>query len=318
MQRTVEPPSPAAEAEVPALSLIIPAYNEEDNVEPLYRAILHHVPPLGRAFEVVFVDDGSTDRTFERLARLAAQDRRIRVIKLRRNYGQTPAMVAGIDHARGAVLVTLDADLQNDPADVGRLLEKLEQGHDIVVGWRRNRQDKWLSRKLPSMLANRLIARVTGVRVRDNGCTLKAFRAELIHSVPLYGEMHRFIPAMTSIAGCRLAEIPVCHHPRRFGQSKYGLSRIYKVCLDLMAIKALLVFSRQPLFCFLGSAAVAAALGLLCLAWTIRLVAAVGTGPAIVPMGITFLFGSLALFLVLAGLVVSLAYRTFLEPAAEA
>lgn len=300
----------------PELSLIIPAYDEEDNVDPLYEAIMKHVPGLGREFEVVFVDDGSRDRTFERLARLAASDGRVRVIKLRRNYGQTPAIVAGIDHARGELLVTLDADLQNDPANIGQLLDKLGEGYDLVVGWRRKRQDKWLSRKLPSMLANRLIALVTGVQVRDNGCTLKAFRAELIRSVPLYGEMHRFIPAMTSIAGCRLAEISVDHHPRRFGQSKYGLARIYKVCLDLIAIKALLLFASRPLFCFLGSAAAASVFWLLALIWMLDLLTS-PDGDAIVAMGLTFLFGSLALFLVLAGLVVSLAYHTFLEPAVE-
>ena len=309
----METPS-VGERALPELSLIIPAYNEEDNVGPLYEAIMAHVPGLGRPFEVVFVDDGSRDRTFERLAGLAAADGRIRVIKLRRNYGQTPAIVAGIDHARGEVLVTLDADLQNDPIDVGRLLDKLAEGHDLVVGWRENRQDKWLTRKLPSTLANRLIAWVTGVQVRDNGCTLKAFRGELIRSVPLYGEMHRFIPAMTSIAGSRLAEIPVKHHPRRLGQSKYGLSRIYKVCLDLIAIRSLLLFAARPLFCFLGSAAAAGVLCLLGLVWTFDLVTA-ADGDAIVPMGLTLLFGSLALFFVVAGLVVSLAYRTFLEPA---
>lgn len=299
------------------LSLIIPAYDEEDNVAPLYQAIMSHMPALGHDFEVVFVDDGSQDRTFERLRQLAARDPRVRVVKLRRNYGQTPAMVAGIDHARGDILITMDADLQNDPADIGLLLEKIGEGYDIVVGWRRRRRDRWLSRRLPSVVANQLIALVTGVRVRDNGCTLKAFRADLIRSVPLYGEMHRFIPAMTSIAGCRLAEVAVSHHPRRFGQSKYGLSRIYKVCLDLMAIKTLLLFSRQPLFCFLSSAAVAGALCLMALAWTLHLVASTGAVAATVAMGITFLFGSLAIFLVLAGLIVSLAYRAFLEPATE-
>lgn len=301
----------------PEISLIVPAYNEEDSVGPLYQEILTHVPPLGRAFEVLFVDDGSRDRTFARLRRLAEHDDRVRVIKLRRNYGQTPALVAGIDHARGDILVTMDADLQNDPADIGQLLEKLDEGYDIVVGWRRNRQDKWLSRKLPSVLANRLIALVTGVRVRDNGCTLKAFRADLIRAVPLYGEMHRFIPAMTSIAGCRLAEIAVSHHPRRFGQSKYGLSRIYKVCLDLMAIKTLLLFTRRPLFCFFGSAALAGLLALGAVVWMLRQVALDGPEAAVVPMVILLLFASLAIFLVLAGLIVSLAYRTFLESAGE-
>lgn len=298
------------------LSLIIPAYNEEDNVVPLFEAIMAHVPRLGRSFEVLFVDDGSRDRTFERLEGLAVRDARIQVIKLRRNHGQTPAMVAGIDHARGEILVTLDADLQNDPKDIGRLLEQIDCGYDLVVGWRVNRRDRWLSRKLPSLLANRLIALVTGVQVRDNGCTLKAFRADMIRSVPLYGEMHRFIPAMASSAGCRLSEIPVDHHARHAGQSKYGLARVYKVCLDLIAIKSMLVFAARPLVCFLGSAAVA---GLSCVGavvWGLEVMTG-DDGDAVVPLGVAFLFGALGLFLALAGVVVSLAYRAFLEPAAE-
>lgn len=299
------------------LSLIVPAYNEEDSVAPLLQAIMAHVPRLGRTFEVVFVDDGSRDGTFARISRLAAEDRRVRVVKLRRNYGQTPAIVAGIDHARGDILVTLDADLQNDPKDIGRLLRKLDEGYDLVVGWRQRRRDRWLSRKLPSLLANMLIAWVTGVQVRDNGCTLKAFRAVMIRSVPLYGEMHRFIPAMTSTTGCRLAEIPVDHHPRRFGRSKYGLSRIYKVGLDLMAINALLLFSARPLFCFLGSATLAGLMAFGALAWGLELVAWGEVDAVVVPMGVALLFGSLAIFLGLAGLIVSLAYQTFLEPAGK-
>jgi glycosyltransferase involved in cell wall biosynthesis len=284
------------------LSIIIPTYDEQDNVDPLYRALMATVPALGRSFEIVFVDDGSRDQTFARLAALAARDGRVRVIKLRRNYGQAPAMAAGIDHASGRVLVTMDADLQNDPADIATLLAKLEEGHDLVVGWRHDRQDKWLSRKLPSVIANRLIAAITGVAVKDNGCTLKAFRADLIRRVPLYGELHRFIPAMTSTVGCHLAEVKVRHHPRRFGRSKYGLSRIYKVLLDILTIKALITFARRPLFCFFSVAAVA------------LLVSALFTGLSILFMGdsvvvfmsIAVLGGSLALFLGSAGAISSL------------
>jgi hypothetical protein len=196
----------------------------------------------------------------------------------------------------------MDADLQNDPADIATLLAKLEEGHDLVVGWRHDRQDKWLSRKLPSVIANRLIAAITGVAVKDNGCTLKAFRADLIRRVPLYGELHRFIPAMTSTVGCHLAEVKVRHHPRRFGRSKYGLSRIYKVLLDILTIKALITFARRPLFCFFSVAAVA------------LLVSALFTGLSILFMGdsvvvfmsIAVLGGSLALFLGSAGAISSL------------
>jgi glycosyltransferase involved in cell wall biosynthesis len=226
----------------------------------------------------------------------------VRVIKLRRNYGQAPAMAAGIDHARGRVLVTMDADLQNDPADIGHLLTKLEEGHDLVVGWRHERQDKWLSRKLPSLLANRLIALMTGVDVKDNGCTLKAFRADLIKQVRLYGELHRFIPAMTSTVGCQLAEIKVRHHPRRFGRSKYGLSRIYKVLLDIVTIKTLIVFARRPLFCFFS---IAAAALLVSASFTILSILFMGDS-VVVFMSIAVLGGSLALFLGSAGVVTSL------------
>lgn len=294
------------------LSLIIPAFNEEDNIRPLYDAIMAVAPSLGRRLEVIFVDDGSTDRTFERLSALVEADRRVRVVKLRRNYGQTPAMVAGIDHARGDVLITMDSDLQNDPADIPRLLEKIDQGYDLVVGWRQDRQDKWLSRKLPSHIANRLIAKVTGVDVKDNGCTLKAFRARLIKNLPLYSEMHRFIPALTSMAGCRLAEIKVRHHARRFGQSKYGLSRIYKVCLDLLTVQTLLVFARRPLFCFAGTSAVALLFTLICLVEAVQLAFEVETS-AVVFMGVSLLLGSLAIFLGFLGVIASLTHERLFD-----
>jgi glycosyltransferase involved in cell wall biosynthesis len=283
------------------LSIIIPTFDEEENVGPLYQALMDALPALGRTFEIIFVDDGSRDRTFERLAAIAARDARVRVIKLRRNYGQAPAMAAGIDHAQGDVLVTMDADLQNDPADIGSLLGKLEEGYDLVVGWRYERQDKWLSRRLPSMIANRLIAAITGVDVKDNGCTLKAFRAELIRKVPLYGEMHRFIPAIASTVGCDIAEVKVRHHARRHGHSKYGLSRVYRVLLDIMAIKTLITFARRPLFCFLSAAAAALATS----AVSALLALVFLEESFVVFAGLTVLAGSLALFLGFAGVVSS-------------
>jgi glycosyltransferase involved in cell wall biosynthesis len=231
----------------PSLSIIVPMYNEQESVTPLYRAIVSAVAPLGRTFEMVFVDDGSKDRTVAVATELARGDSRLRIVKFRRNYGQTAAMAAGIEHARGDILITMDGDLQNDPEDIRHFIEKIEEGNDIVVGWRFNRQDKLVSRKIPSRIANRLIAKVTGVSIRDNGCSLKAFRASLIKNIPLYSEMHRFIPAMTSMAGPRLAEIKVRHHARQFGQSKYGLSRIYKVLLDLTVIKTIATFASRPL-----------------------------------------------------------------------
>ena len=221
----------------PDVSVIVPLYNEEENVGRMHAAIVAAVEPIGVTFEMVFVDDGSRDRTLERAIDLARNDPRMRVVQFRRNYGQTPAMAAGIEQALGKVLVTMDGDLQNDPADIANLLDKINEGYDIVVGWRHNRQDKLISRKIPSKIANWLIGKVTGVPIKDNGCSLKAYRGSLIKEIPLYSEMHRFIPAMASIAGPRIAEIKVRHHARQFGKSKYGLSRVYKVLLDLMVIK---------------------------------------------------------------------------------
>ncbi len=231
----------------PKLSVIVPFYNEEESIQPLHRAIVTALDPLGVSYEMVFVNDGSRDGTLRIAVDLARTDSRVRVVNFRRNYGQTPAMAAGIEHARGEILVTMDGDLQNDPADIGLFLEKMDEGNDIVVGWRHNRQDKLVSRKVPSMIANRLIGKVTGVRITDNGCSLKAYRASVIKEIPLYSEMHRFIPAMASIAGPRIAEIKVRHHARQFGQSKYGLSRVYKVLLDLMVIKTITSFTSRPL-----------------------------------------------------------------------
>ncbi len=231
----------------PKLSIIVPLYNEQESVAPLYRAIVAALTPLQCTFEMVFVDDGSADRTVALATELARLDSRLRIVKFRRNYGQTAAMAAGIEYARGDILVTMDGDLQNDPEDIGAFVAKIEEGYDVVVGWRHNRQDKLVSRKIPSRIANWLIAKVTGVSIRDNGCSLKAFRASLIKSIPLYSEMHRFIPAMASMAGPRLAELKVRHHARRFGHSKYGLSRIYKVLLDLAVIKTIVTFASRPL-----------------------------------------------------------------------
>jgi glycosyltransferase involved in cell wall biosynthesis len=232
------------------LSVVVPLYNEEESLRPLYAAIVAGVEPLGVSFEIVFVDDGSRDGTVRIADEIARADSRVCLVKFRRNYGQTPAMAAGIAEARGEIIVTMDGDLQNDPADIGELLTRIDEGNDIVVGWRHDRQDKLWTRKVPSRIANALIAKVTGVPIRDNGCSLKAYRACLIKQIPLYSEMHRFIPAMASIAGPKIAEIRVRHHARRFGQSKYGLSRIYKVLLDLMVIKTVASFTARPTLWF--------------------------------------------------------------------
>jgi glycosyltransferase involved in cell wall biosynthesis len=234
----------------PDISVFLPVYNEEPNLRPLHAKMDEALRTLGRTAEIIYVDDGSNDGSLEVLRGLAHVDSRVRVIALRRNYGQTAAMAAGIDNARGRVLIPMDADLQNDPADIIRLLEKLDQGYDVVSGWRKNRQDKLITRKLPSMLANRLISWIGGVPLHDYGCSLKAYRRESLEDVRLYGEMHRFIPIYASWAGARVTEIPVEHHPRTMGKSKYGLSRTLKVVFDLMTIKFMASYGTKPIYVF--------------------------------------------------------------------
>lgn len=257
----------ADRGEVPNFSVVIPVHDEEDNIGPLYEALRRSLDALGRSYEVVVVDDGSHDETYARLTRLAAEDPRLRLVQLRRNYGQTAAMAAGFDHARGAVIVPMDGDLQNDPADIGALLEKIDEGYDVVSGWRRDRQDSF-ARRLPSRMANWLIGRVTGVRLHDYGCTLKAYRTEVVRETRLYGEMHRFLPALAHQAGARIAEIPVDHHPRASGKSSYGLGRTFKVLLDLLTVKFLSVWSTKPSYVFGGCGAVLCVLGTAFVTWT--------------------------------------------------
>jgi glycosyltransferase involved in cell wall biosynthesis len=234
----------------PRLSVIAPLYNEEENVRPLYEALTAALDPTALDYEMLFVDDGSKDSTLARALALAQSDPRIKVVKFRRNCGQTAAMAAGIEYASGEILVTMDGDLQNDPLDIPMFLATIDAGYDIVVGWRFKRQDKLISRKIPSRIANWLIGKVTQVPIKDNGCSLKAYRASVIKQIPLYSEMHRFIPAMASIAAPRIAEVKARHHARRFGKSKYGLSRVYKVLLDLLVIKTLASFAGRPLLWF--------------------------------------------------------------------
>jgi glycosyltransferase involved in cell wall biosynthesis len=251
-EETLDRPVAAAPAResAPEISVFLPVYNEEPNLPPLYAKLDQALSKLGRTAEIVFVDDGSSDGSLRILRDLAKADHRVRVIALRRNYGQTPAMAAGIDAARGKVLIPMDADLQNDPADIVRLLEKLDEGYDVVSGWRKSRKDKMLTRRIPSMIANRLISWIGGVPLHDYGCSLKAYRRESLKDVRLYGEMHRFIPIYASWAGARVAEIPVEHHPRTMGKSKYGLSRTIKVVFDLMTIKFMASYQTKPIYVF--------------------------------------------------------------------
>ena len=235
---------------VPDLSVVVPLRNEAPNVAELHRELTEALERSGRTYELVLVDDGSTDDTFGVLATLQASDARLRLIRLRRNFGQTAAFAAGIAHARGRLIVTSDGDLQNDPRDIPPMVEKLEQGYDIVCGWRRHRKDPFFTRRVPSMIANQLISSTTGVHLHDYGCSLKVFRAEVIKPLKLYGEMHRFIPAIASQQGVKIAEVTVNHRARRHGSSNYGLSRTVRVMLDLVTVKFLLSYSTRPLQIF--------------------------------------------------------------------
>jgi len=225
---------------VPRLSFFFPAHNEEENIEGLVREALDTLPTIADTFEIIAVNDGSRDRSFALLRDLAKIDRRLRVVRFRRNFGQTAAFAAGFERARGDVVVTIDADLQNDPADIPAMLEKLSQGYDVVSGWRKNRQDAYWSRLLPSMIANRLISAVTGLRLHDYGCSLKVFRAEVVKPLRLRHGMHRYLPALASQLGDRVTEVVVNHRPRRFGHSKYGLSRTFRVIADLFQLRSLM------------------------------------------------------------------------------
>jgi glycosyltransferase involved in cell wall biosynthesis len=232
------------------LSIVVPVYNEEENIPSLYQQLTAVLEPLGRSYEIICVDDGSADRSFELLAELAEQDPRIKVIQFRRNFGQTAGFSAGFDYAQGEVVITIDADLQNDPASIPVLLDKIEEGYDLVSGWRADRQDPFFSRRLPSMIANWLIAKTTGVDVHDRGCSLRAHRLEVVKQMHLYGELHRFLPDVASWIGVSMAEVPVGHRPRRFGKSKYGISRTFRVILDLITVRFLLSYSTRPIHIF--------------------------------------------------------------------
>lgn len=228
------------------LSLVVPVYNEADNLQPLCQQIHAVLAPTGWTYELVIVDDGSTDGSAELLAGLHAEDPRLKVIQFRRNFGQTAALAAGFAYAHGEVVVTLDGDLQNDPADIPRLVAKLNEGYDLVNGWRRDRQDPFLQRRLPSQIANRIISLTTRVKLHDYGCTLKAFRRDVVKNLKLYGEMHRFIPALVGDLGAKITEMPVTHHPRRRGRSKYGLARTLWVVIDLLTVKFLSNYATRP------------------------------------------------------------------------
>ncbi len=294
----------------PNLSIVVPIFNEEESVQPLISAVTEALGTQG-SWELVLVDDGSVDGTAELAQGFAASDSRVRLIRLARNYGQTPAMQAGFDQARGEIVVTMDGDLQNDPQDIPQLVAKIEEGFDLVAGYRMRRKDKVITRKVPSWVANRIIRAITGVQIRDNGCSLKAYRRELLERLHLYSDMHRFLPAVAAAtAGARIAEVPVRHHPRRHGTSKYGLSRVLKVLGDLLTIKMIRSFRERPLAMFAVGALFAV---LLAGAFGVATVVASGFRPekaaAVVFPGAALLWLGLAGYLLLLGLVAEVALR---------
>ncbi|MCD6384483.1 glycosyltransferase [Candidatus Sumerlaeota bacterium] len=234
------------------VSIIVPVYNEEGSLRPLYDELKQAIQQIDRNSEIIFVNDGSKDNSEAVLNQLAEQDSMVKVIHLQTNFGQTAAIAAGLDHAQGDIIIPIDADLQNDPRDIPRLLDKLAEGYDVVSGWRKNRRDKWFNRTLPSLVANKLISIISGVKLHDYGCTLKAYRRKVIKDIKLYGEMHRFIPIYSAWYGAKVTEIVVNHRPRRFGKSKYGFERVIKVILDLIVIKFLGDYAHKPIYIFGG------------------------------------------------------------------
>jgi glycosyltransferase involved in cell wall biosynthesis len=297
----------------PAISVVIPIFNEADNLEDLHRELTAALEGMGRPYEVILVDDGSTDDGLARMAALESRDRRLRVLALRRNFGQTAAFSAGFDHARGEIVVTSDGDLQNDPADIPRLVARLEEGFDMVCGWRRHRRDP-ASKRVPSLFANRIISWATGVHLHDYGCSLKAMRSEVVRGLRLYGEMHRFIPAVASWMGVTLAEVEVNHRPRRRGTSKYGLGRTVPVLLDLFTVKFLGAYGTRPAHLFGRMGLVCGGAGFMVLAYLsyVKLFQdeAIGGRPALIFGALLFLTG---VILVSFGLVAELMVRTYHE-----
>ncbi len=296
------------------VSIIVPVYNERENLEPLVRSLTRVLDQTGEDYEILFVDDGSSDGSADYLDTLPTVNPRIKIIHFRRNFGQTAAMSAGFDHARGSILIPTDADLQNDPEDIPAILAKLREGYDVVSCWRQKRQDKWLTRRLPSQIANALISRIGGVPLHDYGCTLKGYRREVVEHIRLYGEMHRFIPIYASWAGARVTEIPVRHHPRTAGASKYGLSRTYKVVLDLLTVRMLGRYSTKPMYFFGGVGLISCAAGFLCALLTLGDKYLNGVkahnNPLLLLAVFLFLLG---VQFILMGLVAELVIRTYFE-----
>lgn len=296
------------------LSIVVPVYNEEESVADLIASITQAMQGYIDDYEILLVDDGSTDRSFAILKDLAKQNPHIRVIRFGINYGQTAALSAGFHHAKGKILITMDADLQNDPTDIPLLIDRINEGFDVVSGWRKNRFDRFWTRKLPSMMANRLISYITGLHLRDYGCTLKAYRREIIRHIDLYGEMHRFIPALARWAGASVTEVVVKHHPRKKGKSKYGISRTLRVLLDLFVVKFLMTYSTQPIQIFGGMGLLCFFLSLFMLAVVVGLRIFAGVDMSGNPLlGASFTGIMLSVMLILMGLNAEMQARTYHE-----
>ena len=305
--------SPESET-APELSLFLPVLNEEDNLQPMHAKIREALNSLGRTAEVIYVDDGSTDKSLNILREIARGDERVRVISLRRNYGQTAAMAAGIDAAKGEILIPMDADLQNDPKDIAKLLEKLNEGYDVVSGWRKNRKDKLIMRKIPSWIANSVISKIGGVPLHDYGCSLKAYRRDVLQDVKLYGEMHRFIPIYASWAGARVTEIPVDHHARTMGKSKYGISRTLKVVFDLMTIKFMASYQTKPIYVFGTFGMLAFFLAVIAGIWAFFLKFVEGVSFILTPLPIiAIVMLAISVQFILMGLLAEMLVRTYHE-----
>jgi glycosyltransferase involved in cell wall biosynthesis len=298
----------------PEISVIVPMRNESLNVEKLYSELTATLSGFGRPYEIVAIDDGSTDATFRQLAALQATDPRLRVIRFRRNFGQTAAFAAGFAHARGTFIVTSDGDLQNDPRDIPAMIEIADTGPDIVAGWRKDRKDAFLNRRLPSMIANGIISFATGVKLHDYGCSLKVFRADVVKSMKLYGEMHRFLPAIAAEQGVEIVEHVVNHRPRIHGKSKYGISRTFRVILDLMTVKFLSSYSTRPLQMFGGVGISMGFVGSLVCAWLVYVKfvhhEGIGDRPLLL-LGVSMILGGINL--VMTGLLAEMLSRTYHE-----
>jgi glycosyltransferase involved in cell wall biosynthesis len=303
----------------PEISITVPIYNEEDNIAPLHQRIRAAMDRIGREWELLLVNDGSRDRSAERLDAVAMTDPRVRVIHLNRNYGQTAAFMAGLDHAQGSIIVPMDGDLQNDPDDIVRLLEKLDQGYDVVSGWRKDRKDAALRRNLPSRLANGLISRVSGVKLHDYGCSLKAYKRSVLEGVKLYGEMHRFVPIFAAWNGARVGELEVTHHPRIHGQSKYGLERVIKVVLDLLVVKFLFRLAGKPIYVFGGFGLLNFAVSFLVFAWALYLKFFEHTSLIQTPLPVlSVILFALGVMSILMGLLAEMLNRTYHESQSKA